>query len=182
MKKILELCLENGATLAEPGEFTKRAFLNGRIDLLQAESVIDVINAKTEKSLKLAQNQLSGKVSDMIHNLRQEMLDVIANIAVNEVIVCVISRSPILCIAPDNISNEVAIDIITTDDFTAELLKLPILEYNLLATNNCANNPPTAANDVPNLSESINDILTIEAAKIPIAAAILINISAFNLS
>ncbi len=81
--KILELLIKNGCRLAEPGEFTKRAFLNGRIDLIEAESVIDVINAKTEKSLKLAQNQLSGKVSNMIHNLRQEILDVIANIAVN---------------------------------------------------------------------------------------------------
>ena len=52
MKKILELCLKNGAILAEPGEFTKRAFMNGRIDLLQAESVIDVINAKSEKEAK----------------------------------------------------------------------------------------------------------------------------------
>ena len=81
--KILELLIKNGCRLAEPGEFTKRAFLNGRIDLIEAESVIDVIHAKTEKSLKLAQNQLSGKVSEMIHNLRSQMLDVIANIAVN---------------------------------------------------------------------------------------------------
>lgn len=81
--KILEILIKNGCRLAEPGEFTKRAFLNGRIDLIEAESVIDVIHAKTEKSLKLAQNQLSGKVSKMIHNLRDQMLDVIANIAVN---------------------------------------------------------------------------------------------------
>ena len=110
------------------------------------------------------------------------IIAVIANIAVKEVIVCVTSRSPILRIADDKISIEVAIDIITVDDFNAELLKLPILEYNLLATSNCANNPPIAANDDPNLLESINDMLTIEAAKIPIAAAILINMSAFNLS
>ena len=81
--KILEILIKNGCRLAEPGEFTKRAFLNGRIDLIEAESVIDVIHAKTEKSLKLAQNQLSGKVSKMINNLRDQMLDVIANIAVN---------------------------------------------------------------------------------------------------
>ena len=81
--KILELLIKNGCRLAEPGEFTKRAFLNGRIDLIEAESVMDVIHAKTEKSLKLAQNQLSGKVSEMIHNLRQQMIEVIANIAVN---------------------------------------------------------------------------------------------------
>ena len=110
------------------------------------------------------------------------IIPIIANIAVKEVIVCVISKLPIFFIANDKISIEVAIDAITVDDFIAELVKLPILEYNLHATNNCANNPPTAANDDPNLSESINDILTIEAAKIPIAVAILINISAFNLS
>ena len=81
--KILEILIKNGCRLAEPGEFTKRAFLNGRIDLIEAESVMDVIHSKTEKSLKLAQNQLSGKVSEMIHNLRDQMLDVIANIAVN---------------------------------------------------------------------------------------------------
>ena len=81
--KILELLIKNGCRLAEPGEFTKRAFLNGRIDLIEAESVMDVIHAKSEKSLKLAQNQLSGKVSTMIHNLRQQMIEVIANIAVN---------------------------------------------------------------------------------------------------
>ena len=81
--KILELLIKNGCRLAEPGEFTKRAFLNGRIDLIEAESVMDVIHAKTEKSLKLAQNQLSGKVSNMIHELRQQMIEVIANIAVN---------------------------------------------------------------------------------------------------
>ena len=81
--KTLELLIKNGCRLAEPGEFTKRAFLNGRIDLIEAESVMDVIHAKTEKSLKLAQNQLSGKVSTMIHDLRQKMIEVIANIAVN---------------------------------------------------------------------------------------------------
>ena len=81
--KILELLIKNGCRLAEPGEFTKRAFLNGRIDLIEAESVMDVIHAKTEKSLSLAQNQLSGKVSNMIHDLRQQMIEVIANIAVN---------------------------------------------------------------------------------------------------
>lgn len=81
--KILELLIKNGCRLAEPGEFTKRAFLNGRIDLIEAESVMDVIHAKTEKSLTLAQNQLSGKVSNMIHDLRQQMIEVIANIAVN---------------------------------------------------------------------------------------------------
>lgn len=62
-RKILELCLKNGANLAEPGEFTKRAFLNGRIDLLQAESVIDVINAKSEREAKTGIKQLEGILS-----------------------------------------------------------------------------------------------------------------------
>ena len=62
VRKILELCLKNGANLAEPGEFTKRAFLNGRIDLLQAESVIDIINAKSEKEVKTGIKQLEGNL------------------------------------------------------------------------------------------------------------------------
>lgn len=81
--KILELLLLNGARLAEPGEFTKRAFLNGRIDLLEAEGVMDLINSKTEKSRKLAINQLSGKVSNMIKELRNEILEILTNIEVN---------------------------------------------------------------------------------------------------
>ena len=81
--KILELLLLNGCRLAEPGEFTKRAFLNGRIDLLEAESVMDIINSKTENSLKLAINQLNGSTSNLIRNLRQYLLEILANIAVN---------------------------------------------------------------------------------------------------
>lgn len=81
--KILELLLLNGCRLAEPGEFTKRAFLNGRIDLLEAESVMDIINSKTENSLKLAINQLNGSTSNLIRNLRQDLLEILANIAVN---------------------------------------------------------------------------------------------------
>ena len=68
--KILEILLNNGCRLAEPGEFTKRAYLNGRIDLLEAEGVMDLINAKTENSRKLALNQLNGKQSDNIKKLR----------------------------------------------------------------------------------------------------------------
>lgn len=82
-KKVLELVLQNGVRLAEPGEFTKRAFLNGRIDLLEAESVMEVIASKTENSRKLAMNQLTGKVSSFIHNLRQKIVDILANIEVN---------------------------------------------------------------------------------------------------
>lgn len=81
--KVLELLLTNGCRLAEPGEFTKRAFLNGRIDLTEAEGVMDLINAKTDKTLELAINQVSGKVSKMIRNLRQLVKEVIANIEVN---------------------------------------------------------------------------------------------------
>ena len=82
MKKILELCLKNGAELAEPGEFTKRAFLNGRIDLAQAESVIDVINAKSEKEAKAGIKQLEGDLSQEIASIKQEILDVMVNIEV----------------------------------------------------------------------------------------------------
>ncbi len=82
-KQILTLLLTTGCRLAEPGEFTKRAFLNGRIDLIEAESVMDIINAKTENALSLAVNQLTGKVSNMIHELRQDLVDILANIEVN---------------------------------------------------------------------------------------------------
>ena len=81
-KKILELCLKNGAELAEPGEFTKRAFLNGRIDLAQAESVIDVINAKSDKEAKSGIKQLEGFLSKEIKDIKQEILDVLVNIEV----------------------------------------------------------------------------------------------------
>ena len=81
--KVLELLLVNGCRLASPGEFTKRAFLNGRIDLIEAEGVMDLINAKTEKSRKLAINQVNGDVSKLIKNLRQEIIEILANIEVN---------------------------------------------------------------------------------------------------
>ena len=82
VKKILEICLKNGAELAAPGEFTKRAFLNGRIDLAQAESVIDVINAKSEKEAKSSIKQLEGVLSKEIKEIKQEILDVLVNIEV----------------------------------------------------------------------------------------------------
>lgn len=81
--KILELLLINGCRLAEPGEFTKRAFLNGRIDLEEAEGIMDLIEAKTDKARSLAINQLSGKVSNLIRNLREDLVQVLANINVN---------------------------------------------------------------------------------------------------
>ena len=79
----LELLLEKGCRLAEPGEFTKRAFLNGRIDLLEAEAVMDIINSKTEIQRKMAINQISGKTSDLINSLRDDMVSIISNINVN---------------------------------------------------------------------------------------------------
>ncbi len=81
--KVLELALNNGARLAEPGEFTKRAFLNGRIDLTQAESVMDLINSKNESKRKVAIKGLNGYVSNIIRNLRQEILELLASIEVN---------------------------------------------------------------------------------------------------
>ena len=81
-KKILEICLKNGAEMAEPGEFTKRAFLNGRIDLAQAESVIDVINAKSEKEMQSGIKQLEGFLSKEIKTIKQEILDVLVNVDV----------------------------------------------------------------------------------------------------
>ena len=83
IRKILDLCLKNGANLAEPGEFTKRAFLNGRIDLLQAESVVDVINAKSEKEAKTGIKQLEGNLSKKIKEIKQEILDVMVNVDVS---------------------------------------------------------------------------------------------------
>ncbi len=80
MQNILEVCLANGAELAEPGEFTKRAFLNGRIDLSQAESIIDIINSKTKKESKASLKQLEGFLSKKIKNIRKEIMDVMVDI------------------------------------------------------------------------------------------------------
>lgn len=80
MQNILEVCLENGAELAEPGEFTKRAFLNGRIDLSQAESIIDIINSKTKKESKASLKQLEGFLSKKIKSIRKEIMDVMVDI------------------------------------------------------------------------------------------------------
>ena len=80
MNKILEICLNNGATLAEPGEFTKSAFLNGRIDLAQAEAVIDIINSKTDKEAKVSISQLDGALSKNIGEIRKDILSIMADI------------------------------------------------------------------------------------------------------
>ena len=78
--QILEECLKNGAVLAEPGEFTKRAFMNGRIDLSQAEAVIDIINSKTEKEMMVAQKHLEGSLSKKIKDIQGEILNLMADI------------------------------------------------------------------------------------------------------
>lgn len=83
VKKVLDLVLKNGARLAEPGEFTKRAFLNGRLDLSQAEAVIDLIRAKTDKSFEASLNQLEGSVSSKVKEIRDILLDMIAHVEVS---------------------------------------------------------------------------------------------------
>lgn len=83
LRNILELILKNGIRLAEPGEFTKRAFLNGRIDLAKAEAVLDIIRAKTDSALKLGIEQLSGGLSNKIKNIRKDLIDILANIEAN---------------------------------------------------------------------------------------------------
>ena len=83
MRKILELCLKNGAELAEPGEFTKRAFLGGRIDLSQAESIIDIINAKSDREAKEGIKQLEGFLSEKINEIKNDILYIMSNIEVS---------------------------------------------------------------------------------------------------
>lgn len=83
LREILELCLKNGAILAEPGEFTKRAFVNGRIDLTQAEAIIDIINAKTSREANESLNQLEGFLSKKINAIKAEILDLMVSIEAN---------------------------------------------------------------------------------------------------
>ncbi|MGC4378768.1 tRNA uridine-5-carboxymethylaminomethyl(34) synthesis GTPase MnmE [Fictibacillus sp. Mic-4] len=83
VNRVLQLLLQNGARLAEPGEFTKRAFLNGRIDLSQAEAVIDLIRAKTDRAMNVALNQMQGRLSKLVGHLRQTLLETIAHVEVN---------------------------------------------------------------------------------------------------
>jgi tRNA modification GTPase len=82
-RRILDLVLKNGARIAEPGEFTKRAFLNGRLDLSQAEAVIDLIKAKTDKGFNVAINHLEGGFSSVVAEIREELLNILAQITVN---------------------------------------------------------------------------------------------------
>ncbi|MBU8881281.1 tRNA uridine-5-carboxymethylaminomethyl(34) synthesis GTPase MnmE [Bacillus sp. FJAT-29790] len=83
VKRVLQLLLNNGARLAEPGEFTKRAFLNGRIDLSQAEAVMDLIRAKTDRAMNVALGQMEGRLSKLIRKLRQDILETLAHVEVN---------------------------------------------------------------------------------------------------
>ena len=83
LRKTLALVLAKGARIAEPGEFTKRAFLNGRLDLSQAEAVIDLIKARTDKSFDVALRQLDGSFSDEIKNIRKDLVDILVNVTVN---------------------------------------------------------------------------------------------------
>lgn len=83
VNRVLQIILNEGARLAEPGEFTKRAFLNGRIDLSQAEAVMDLIRAKTDKAMTVALNQIDGRLSSLIRHLRQELLETVAHVEVN---------------------------------------------------------------------------------------------------
>lgn len=83
VNKIMEILLLEGCRLAEPGEFTKRAFLNGRIDLTESEGVMDLINSETELTRKMAINELSGNVSRLITDIREDIISLISNIEVN---------------------------------------------------------------------------------------------------
>jgi tRNA modification GTPase len=83
VNRVLQLVLNNGARLADPGEFTKRAFLNGRIDLSQAEAVMDLIRAKTDRAMNVALGQMEGRLSKLIQKLRQEILTTLAHVEVN---------------------------------------------------------------------------------------------------
>jgi tRNA modification GTPase len=80
LRAVLDLTLKHGARLAEPGEFSQRAFLNGRIDLAQAEAIIEVINSKTEKSLDLAVDQLNGKLSKKVDQIKEEAVEILAHL------------------------------------------------------------------------------------------------------
>src|SRR5690625_827041 len=83
VNRVLEIILSQGARMAEPGEFTKRAFLNGRIDLSQAEAVMDLIRAKTDKAMSVALKQVDGRLSKLIRQYRQELLETVAHVEVN---------------------------------------------------------------------------------------------------
>lgn len=123
--RVLELVLLNGARMSEPGEFTKRAFLNGRIDLIEAENVMNLINSKTEASRKLAISGLSGNVSKMISDLRDKMVDIISNIEVN---IDYPEYEDILVVTNDMIKNNISelkrkLEVILKEAMNGKLIK-----------------------------------------------------------
>ena len=122
--KILELCIKNGARIAEPGEFTKRAFLNGRIDLSQAEAVIDLIRSKTEQSLKVAANNIKGIVKDRIEELRKRILDVMIELEASiDFIEEDLEITPYEVLGKNVIEIKKSIDILIKDEKRGEIIK-----------------------------------------------------------
>jgi tRNA modification GTPase len=122
--KILELCIKNGARIAEPGEFTKRAFLNGRIDLSQAEAVIDLIRSKTEQSLKVAANNIKGIVKDRIEELRKRILDVLVELEASiDFIEEDLEITPYKVLEKNVIEIQKSIDVLINDGKRGEIIK-----------------------------------------------------------
>ena len=122
--KILELCIKNGARIAEPGEFTKRAFLNGRIDLSQAEAVIELIRSKTEQSLKVAANNIKGIVKDRIEELRKRILDVMIELEASiDFIEEDLEITPYEVLEKNVIEIKKSIDVLIKDEKRGEIIK-----------------------------------------------------------
>ena len=122
--KILELCIKNGARIAEPGEFTKRAFLNGRIDLSQAEAVIELIRSKTEQSLKVAANNIKGIVKDRIEELRKRILDVMIELEASiDFIEEDLEITPYEVLGKNVIEIKKSIDVLIKDEKRGEIIK-----------------------------------------------------------
>ena len=122
--KILELCIKNGARIAEPGEFTKRAFLNGRIDLSQAEAVIELIRSKTEQSLKVAANNIKGIVKDRIEELRKRILDVMIELEASiDFIEEDLEITPHEVLGKNVIEIKKSIDVLIKDEKRGEIIK-----------------------------------------------------------
>ena len=122
--KILELCIKKGARIAEPGEFTKRAFLNGRIDLSQAEAVIELIRSKTEQSLKVAANNIKGIVKDRIEELRKRILDVMIELEASiDFIEEDLEITPYEVLEKNVIEIKKSIDVLIKDEKRGEIIK-----------------------------------------------------------
>ena len=122
--KILQLCIKNGARIAEPGEFTKRAFLNGRIDLSQAEAVIELIRSKTEQSLKVAANNIKGIVKDRIEELRKRILDVMIELEASiDFIEEDLEITPYEVLGENVIEIKKSIDVLIKDEKRGEIIK-----------------------------------------------------------